>query len=251
MPLDLEDPEIKEAFDKAVGEAVNTAVSSAVEEQTRELKSKNEELIGEKRKLQETVSRFDGIDLEKIQALQKQLEGDEETQLLADGKVDEVFNRRFEKFRNDYESKLADANKKVAELEDAEGRSKARADKTIIEINLRRAAEVAGVLPSAIDDVVNRGVGSFTVDPDQTVVQRDSEGALVTIDGKNSTPEVWMADLQEKAPHFWPPSKGGDLGGNDGGEGGGNNAVNQMAKAAAAGDMDTYREVRNKMRGRS
>ena len=246
MPLDFEDPEVKEAFESALNEKLDSAISEA----TRELKGKNEELIGEKRKLQENLSKFEGLDLDKIKALQSRLENDEEAKLMAEGKMDEVFNRRFEKFRNEYEGKIGDLSKELETAKQNESTAVQRANATIVEINLRRAAEVAGVLPTAIDDVINRGMSRFTVDPDGTIVQRDENGKLVTIDGKTATPDIWMADLQEKAPHFWPPSEGTGQGGSATG-GGRTNLEEQMAKAASKGDMESYRKIRAKMRENS
>lgn len=246
MALDFEDPDVKQALDAALSEKLDSAISEA----TKELKSKNEELIGEKRKLQENLSKFEGIDLERIKVLQSRLENDEEAKLLADGKMDEVFNRRFEKFRNEYEGKIGDLSKELESAKKNESFAVQRANTTIVEVNLRRAAEVAGVLPTAIDDVINRGLDRFSVDPDGTIVQRDESGKLITIDGKTATPDIWLADLQERAPHFWPASEGTPQGGS-GGVGGRSNLEEQMAKAASKGDMEGYRKIRAKMRENS
>lgn len=252
MPLDMDDPEVKEAFDAAVQENVQSALKEKMEEvvseATRELKSKNEELIGEKRKVTEKLQQFEGLDVEKLKAYQDQLEHNEDAKLLAEGKFEDVFNKRYEKFRNDYESKIKDLSEETVKEKDARLAAEKRAQDTIIDINLRRAAELAGVLPSAIDDVVARGKNSFVAEEDGSVVQRDTQGNLVTIDGKNATPDVWLKSLEEKAPHFWPSSQDGNLGGGTG-PGNRNPVDEQLAKAAASGDIDSYRALRNKQRG--
>lgn len=249
MPLDLNDPNDKAEFEKAVSAALKTEVEKAVASHTQELKSKNEELIGEKRKLQDTLKKFEGIDLDSVRALQEKLEKDEELRLLAEGKSDEVFNRRFERIKNDYESKLAQTAKERDEAKEAADKATAQARRTITEINLRREAEKAGVVSSAIDDVIRRGIDLFNIEEDGTLLQRDKDGKIVTIDGKNATPATWLEKLREEAPHFWPASSDAGRGGNAGGSGARTNLEEQMLKAASKGDMKLYREIRDKMRG--
>jgi len=37
------------------------------------------------------------------------------------------------------------------------------------------------------------------------------------------TPDIWLTDMKEKRPHWWPTSQGGGAGGGAGGSGGGSN----------------------------
>jgi hypothetical protein len=247
MPLDLTNPDDKKAFD----EALSTALKESIEKETKALKDKNEEILGEKKKLQDQLKKFDGMDFDAVKKLQERMEKDEELRLLAEGRSDEVFNKRFERIRNDYDSQLEKTTKERDEARLAAETATAQAQRNVAEVHLRREAEKAGVVGTAIDDVVRRGLDLFGIEEDGSLLQRDKDKKIVTIDGKNATPEAWLEKLKEQAPHFWPASTDATRGGGGGGGGGGgrSNFEEQMAKAVAKGDMKQYREIRNKMRG--
>lgn len=79
-----------------------------------------------------------------------------------------------------------------------------------IEDAARAAAMEAKVQDTAIDDVLMYARSEFTVDEDGTIISQ--EGVQ---------PKDWLADMQSKKPHWWPPSQGGGApGGGDGGPGG-------------------------------
>lgn len=120
-----------------------------------------------------------------------------------------------------------------------------------IETAVRKAAEGAKVQPTAIDDVVMLGERIFEVTEDGKVVTKDNAGVTPGIEA-----DVWLTDMQEKRPHWWPTSVGGGAKGNDGNKGFTNNPwsaanwnqteqtkivkeqgldkANQMAKAAGS-----------------
>ncbi len=75
----------------------------------------------------------------------------------------------------------------------------------------------AGVVPTAIGDVVARSLLLFEVAEDK-VVTRDNVGVT-----PGQLPDVWLADQKEKSPHWWPMSQGGGATGRTGGVNGGNN----------------------------
>ena len=208
MPLDLENPEDKAALDAAVSKALESALPAKVEEETAALKAKNEELIGEKRGLSEKLREFDGLDIGNVKKMMETLESSEEAKLLAEGKTEEVFARRFEKINLDYSSKITDLSTKLESAERIASEAESRANAKIAEVEIRRQAEKADVLPTAIDDIVMKGSGLFTVDSDGQIIQRDSEGKIIETDGKATTVDVWLDSVKVSSPHFWPGSKG-------------------------------------------
>ena len=239
MAFDINDPDTKTALDAAIAAALPTAIDIA----TKELRTKNEQLIGEKRAIQEKMKPFEGLNIDVLKNLQTKIDTDEEMKLLSEGKTDEVFNRRFQKVRNDFDSKVADLTKEAEVSKTRELAATSLAEKTIVEINLRRAAEQAGVLPQAIDDVIRRGDGLFKVENDGTVIQKDKDGNIVTIDGKNAIPGIWLEKLKETSPHYWPGSVGTQQTGGSGGNR--TNMEEALLKAAASKDMDEYRRIRD------
>lgn len=86
-----------------------------------------------------------------------------------------------------------------------------------------KAAKKAKVLEPAQEDAIILAERIFEVQDDNSVVTRDGVGVTPGL-----TPDAWLADLQEKRPHWWAPSQGG--GGRQGG--GGNREPNPFSYEA-------------------
>jgi hypothetical protein len=84
-----------------------------------------------------------------------------------------------------------------------------------IETAVRKAAETAKVVPTAIDDIVALADRTFEIDDDGNVVTREGIGAAPGVGV-----DVYLTDMKEKRPHWWPVSAGGGSRGSNG-EGGG------------------------------
>src|SRR6185369_5288500 len=92
-------PEIQALIDKAI----ETAVTG--------LKTKNGDLIATQKQLKEQLQAFEGIDPVKVKTILSRFANDEEAKLIAEGKIDEVLNKRTERMRADFEGKLTEAQK--------------------------------------------------------------------------------------------------------------------------------------------
>jgi hypothetical protein len=79
---------------------------------------------------------------------------------------------------------------------------------------VRGALKEAKTLPSAEDDVLLLAERVLEVTEDNRVVTRDGVGVPPGLDAK-----AWLAEIQPRKPHWWPPSIGG--GGKGSGPGGG------------------------------
>ncbi|MGR7566062.1 hypothetical protein ACU6YQ_24595, partial [Klebsiella aerogenes] len=77
-------PEITPEIQKLIDEQVNAQVSG--------LKNKNSELLGKLKESTESLKRFDGIDPDAVKTILQRFSDDEEAQLIAGGKIDEVLN---------------------------------------------------------------------------------------------------------------------------------------------------------------
>ena len=88
---------------------------------------------------------------------------------------------------------------------------------------VRSAAAENKVIGTAMDDVLMLGERVFEVQEDGTVLTKDNVG---TTPGVN--PETWLAEMQEKRPHWWPASTGG--GANGGGNAGGGFSDNPFSR---------------------
>ncbi len=239
-PIDLNDPEVKKEVDALIGKAVSTAVGDL-----EGIKDKNRQLLDEKKSLSEKLKAFDGLNVDEIRSLRSRLENDEEAKLIAAGKIDEVLNKRFEKLRTDYDGKISSLSEAQKKLTEERDQYKTKYSSSKIETALRAAAEKAKVIPEAIDDVILRGSGMFSLDDDGDIVRRGADGKLITTeDGKKYSPEVFIEELKPKAPHYWRGSKSGGFGGDEGGDGESDSLTKKMMAAADSGNMKEYRRLR-------
>jgi len=220
---------------------ITSMVSTEVETLTTGLKDKNIELLDEKKKLQ---TRLDGIptkeELSEFKKLKEQIESSVDAKLISEGKLDDVINKRTERIRSDFDAKLTEATTEMDTLKNSNTKLKDKYNDYVVEDSVRKSAIANGVIGNALDDVVSRASGVFSLDSDGTLVSRDSEGKLViTNDGKTLTPDLFIMSLKQSAPHFWPQSKGSGLKGSD-------ESTESMAATAASGDIDSYLEKRRK-----
>lgn len=133
-----------------------------------------------------------------------------------DGKIDQTavqehiaaaVNRAVGPLQRDKASleKQLDNQKKTTAEKDAEiGNLQGSIKRGKIEGILRDNAIAARVLGTAIDDAVMVGLTHF----------EEIDGKYVTKDGNGITPGLdpkeWYKDMQEKRPHWWPASVGGN-----------------------------------------
>jgi hypothetical protein len=73
-----------------------------------------------------------------------------------------------------------------------------------VERSIREAAATAKLVPTAVSDAVLQGSRVFEVTDEGRVITKDVPGVVPGL-----TPTEWLKDMQEKAPHWWPPSVGG------------------------------------------
>ena len=188
---------------------IQALIDANVERQVSGLKAKNGELIQANKeirgKFEQLNSQFEGFDMEAVKGLLTKAQTDDETRLLAEGKIDEVFTRRTErlqadtakqmKAKDDEINKHVEANKKLA------GRALSEA--------ILKAATKAGALPEALEDIVLRARGTWTVNADGEVVALNGEEVVLGKDGRTPlTPIEWAESLRETAPHLWPKAQG-------------------------------------------
>jgi hypothetical protein len=165
----------------------------------------------------ESLAKFGDLDPEKVPAALEELE-EVKAQLATatkDGKVDEgavqerieaAVNRAVGPLQRDkksLETQLANKDKVIAEKDGEVSTLQGSIKRSKIEGILRDNAIAAKVIPTAIDDAVMVGLNMF----------EEVEGKYVTKDGSGITPGLepkeWYKDMQEKRPHWWPPSQGG------------------------------------------
>ncbi|RLB67216.1 MAG: hypothetical protein DRH08_04235 [Deltaproteobacteria bacterium] len=252
-------PEMQEVIDIQVAEASKNVQEAAlataqhdVEEQLKQIEQEKDSIISnrdsvlaEKKALQEQLKSFDGLNAEELKKLKKMVDESEESELLQQGRFDEIVNRRTEKMRLSHEEELITIQTDYDALKKKESNVSSAFDQYKIQLAINNAASLSGALPTAIPDIVNRSTNMFSLDTDGQIYARDEEGNIrKDKSGKALDPTQYVSNLQNEAPHFWPASKSANLKGAKPSE-----IEDKLSSAVATGDMAAYRKLRASMKG--
>ena len=220
--VDPNAPEIKALIDKAVQEA------------TSGLASNRDEILSEKKTLQQQLSEmsktWEGLDPEAVRTIMSRLENDEEAKLLAEGKTDAVIERRTERLKADHQKQLEKLQQAIAERDQKLEGTTGQVKRLMVEGNLRQAAAELGLVPSAIEDALVRALNVFRVDDEGKLIAEENGSTAYGKDGKNPlTPAEWLETMKDKAPHWFPAPSGGGAGGGSG-RGGSHTLTREQAR---------------------
>lgn len=225
-------------------EKAESLLNERLEEATAGLKNKVNELLTEKKKLQEKYSEIKDPQAA-LDAL-KFLQEDEMAKLLKEGKFEEVIERRTATLKSDYEAKITEMNSNFDAVQEKANTYESMYKTKMVEDALRNAAIKAKVRPEALTDIILRGNTIFSLGEDnRTVEARDSKGKLLmNNDGTTIlTPDAWVNDLKTTARHFWPDNESAKFNPNNGDM---SDLDAAIAAAANKGDSAKYRELRAK-----
>lgn len=193
------------------GGSDKTYTQAEVDELVAGLKNKNGELLGSQKQLkadlatmQEQLKRFDGIDPEAVHNILKRFSDDEEAKLIAEGKIDEVLNRRTERMQGAHQKQVKDLQ---AQLEAANKRAEQFTGRVLSDA-VRAAGLDAGIHKSAVADAIFRAQGAFVVDENGELAAREN---ALDKQGKPLTLKAWFDDMRDSAPHWFPAPQGGGL----------------------------------------
>jgi len=252
MPFDfITDPEQRKQAETELQSALEknkteleTSMEAKFKEITQGLKDNQQKLLDEKKKLQDKYKDITDPE-EALRAIQL-ISGNEEVRLLAEGKFDEVVQRRLSKKMEEHEQAYTELQGKFESSEMSSTKYRSMYQEMLIDNALKTAASKAGVLPSAMEDVLNKGRKIFSVNEDDefTVEARDKDGKLLRIDDeKVLDPGNWIDSLKKIAPHYWAPSKSAEF---TPGGGGGDDLDARIIAAAKSGNQRLFRELRVK-----
>lgn len=224
MPFDFDPAAHGLTLDETQTAALKAALGGEVQKfldgEVSGLKSKNTELIGSnkaiKTELDKLKGQFEGLDIEAVKGLLAKAGQDEETKLIAEGKLDEVISRRTERLRTDLDKQVKAANERA---DKAEAFAAKYSDKVLAD-SIRAAAIKAGALPEAAEDIILRARGTFKLSEDGEPIATDRSGEVVYgKDGKTPlSPLEWAESLRETATHLWPRAQGAGQTGDNGGK---------------------------------
>jgi hypothetical protein len=121
--------------------------------------------------------------------------------------------------KSDFERQNGETAAQLAEARRREAAANDRYNRSIVDRAVTDAVvhESSGALPSALQDILLRARGVFTVDAAGKLVAKDGEAIIYGSDGASPmTPLEWMQKLRSQAPYFFKSSNGGGAAGGNG-----------------------------------
>lgn len=197
-------------LDDEAKQKILEAARKAHDDDVAGLKAKRDELLEAQRKLKDQIKQFEGIDPERVRALEKTLAENEEARLIADGKIDELISKRISREQATWQSQL---EQKDSELQQVRQQVEALQGATI-QSGIAAAAQRAGLAPTAIEDAQLIARHSGWQVEDGVPVLRDSNGEVVRGKSGPITFDEWLESQREIRPHWFPAPKGGQASGN-------------------------------------
>ncbi len=189
--------------------------------------------------LKDFMAKFKDIDPDEARKMMRLMATNAEMKLIAEGKIDEVIERRITALKTDLDAKVTAAETAVTAERDANKGLKRK----LVGSALREAALAAGVHNYALDDVLAHGEPQWSLNDKLELVMMRNEVPVMAKDGKTPLqPKEWVESLKEQRPHYFPAPAGG-AGGSQGGGGGaaGKNQLKRSAfEALGAGEKATF-----------
>ena len=208
-----------------------------------EFRNNNIQFKRERDDLQKKLEGYSGVDPKKYLEMQRKLDELDEKGLLESGKIDQLVEKRAEKFRQEYEDQIA---KLTEGQQSAEGRAqtyKTRLDELAIGDMIAKAVlNVGRVQKGALVDILARARATWKVNENGVPVAMNGETKLYGKDGKELlTGEEWAQQLRESSPYLFEGNAGGGAPGSGSGGSGGDGvklvpvsqAANHIADIAA------------------
>lgn len=172
--------------------------------------------------LQKQLDKYKNIDPTKYAELKQIQQEIEEGKLIKEGKLEEVVNLRVGNMKTTYEGQLNDANTALAN-------ANRQLETLMIDNVVRAEATKAGVVATAVDDVILRAKTTYVIEKGVPVPKANGE-VVYGKDGKTPMPiSEWMTGLRGTAGHLFQGSTGSGAGG--GGKGPGGVDVSKMTPA--------------------
>lgn len=162
-----------------------------------EFRDNNIALTNKNKELSTQLEGFKDIDPTKYQEYKTKAEA-----FKGDGDIDKIVQQRLQAATEQHRTVVDDLNSKLST-------ATASFHGTLIGNEVRTAAMKAGARSDALEDIVRRATGIFSVVNDKPVIQKD--GAIVYgTDGVSPMSALeWAKNLAKDAPYFFAENQGG------------------------------------------
>lgn len=189
----------------------------------KEFRDNNVKIVQERDDLKSRVTGYETVlpnfdptktpaELAELRAIAKRVKDGELTESKA---IEEALQDRTKELRKSLEDQLAARGKALSDAEKARQLAEAKIKQQAVKIAMRDAINdpKAGVVPSAVDDIVQRALTTFAVDDDEKLVPKQGGAVLYGSDGVTPmTPLEWLGTLKDTSPHLFKQSNGGGNG---------------------------------------
>jgi hypothetical protein len=203
---------------------VQALIAKAVEDATKGLKGSKEEILTEKKQLKSEYDRIMGLvggddGLKRLEDLRKKAEQDEESKLIADGKVDLVIERRTNGMREKHGQQIQQLEKRVKDVEAERDQAVQKLIGYKTNQQLLVGADEAGVKPeyrAALISLVRDRV-KLADEGGSDVFEVYGEDGIKAYSPNNSAKPMSVTELfdslRDKMKDAFHPSSGGGAGG--------------------------------------
>lgn len=176
----------------------------------REALAKANKEAGDRRmEVKSLKEQYAGIDPEASRKLQAMFENNEEAQLIAQGKTEEVFQKRTEKWRQEEDRIKQELNDKIVA---AESRANAYKDRVLDDAFRAAASQITDIHQSAVDVMLLGHLRTiFSLDENGHAVQKDGSGNVVLgKDGKTPfSPKEYLEGCRPTMPYLFKVNSSG------------------------------------------
>lgn len=151
-------------------------------------------------------------ELAELRSIQKRVKDGELTESKA---IEEALQERTKELRKSLEDQLAARGKALTDAEKARQLAESKIKQQAVKIAMRDAINdpKAGVVPSAVDDIIQRALSTFTVDDEEKLTPKQGGAVLYGADGVTPmSPLEWLGTLKDTSPHLFKQSNGGGTG---------------------------------------
>lgn len=134
--------------------------------------------------------------------------------------IEEAIAKRTEEMRKGYIDQLSNEAREKNVWKQRAEQENARYKEQVVVSAIRAACSTPelGVLPNAVDDIVERAKRTFKVSDDGKLTAYNGDAMIYGADGASSvTPAEWVAKLRETQGYFFKGSHGGGAGSEGGG----------------------------------
>lgn len=218
--------------DESIQAKIREIVDTKVAEEVSGLKNVNQSLKDEKKKLKEKLDKVKeesdkfssifeqtGIDQETATKLLMQVSKDEEARLVAEGKFDEVLNKRVGLLKSEHSSQLSNQEKIIGELKSQVDSLQTKINTDMVTNEVRKAAAKVGVESFAIEDALLYCQNNFTIEEDRMVCYENGEKVYGSDGVTPISVEEYLNGKRESKPHWFSKPVGGGAMGSQGRDG--------------------------------